>query len=102
MRPALRTLRTRIGRPFANLLLAVLLPACVAFGSQTLTSAEARNHIGETATVCGHVTSAHYSARGNGQPTFINLDKPYPKSVFHDRHMELGPGEVRSAGDCRG
>jgi hypothetical protein len=48
----------------------------------TLTTAEARNHVGETATVCGHVASAHYAERSKGQPTFINLDKPYPNSPF--------------------
>lgn len=24
----------------------------------------------------------HYAARSRGQPTFINLDKPYPNQVF--------------------
>ena len=58
------------------------LTAGIALASQSLTTAEAGKHIGETATVCGHVASAHYAARSHGQPTFINLDKPYPTAPF--------------------
>jgi len=47
-----------------------------------LTSAEAKNHIGERATVCGKVVSAHYATRTKGNPTFLNLDEPYPKQIF--------------------
>ena len=43
---------------------------------------EAINHVGERATVCGTVVSAKYSTRSNGQPTFLNLDRPYPRQVF--------------------
>lgn len=47
-----------------------------------LTAAEAKNHIGEKATVCGNVVSTHYAARTKGSPTFLNLDEPYPKQIF--------------------
>ncbi|MGA8735801.1 MAG: hypothetical protein WB558_17925 [Terriglobales bacterium] len=47
-----------------------------------LSTAEARNHIGEHAMVCGEVMSTHYATRSRGNPTFINLDKPYPNQVF--------------------
>ena len=49
---------------------------------KTLSTAEARDHIGETATVCGEVVSTHFAARSRGTPTFLNLDKPYPNQVF--------------------
>jgi DNA/RNA endonuclease YhcR with UshA esterase domain len=49
---------------------------------QTLTAAEAKAHIGETATVCGTVASARYAAQSRGRPTFLNLDAPYPNQVF--------------------
>ena len=49
---------------------------------RTLNSAEAKNHIGERATVCGNVVSAHYAARTKGNPTFLNLDEPYPNQIF--------------------
>src|SRR5258708_28049854 len=47
-----------------------------------LTAAEAKDHIGETATVCGNVVSTRYAAPTKGQPTFLNLDKPYPNQIF--------------------
>jgi hypothetical protein len=34
------------------------------------------------ATVCGSVVSTHYAPGTKGQPTFLNLDKPYPNQVF--------------------
>lgn len=43
---------------------------------------QAAKHIGETATVCGTVASSNYAAGSRGQPTFLNLDRPYPNYVF--------------------
>ena len=48
----------------------------------SISAAEAKNHVGENATVCGEVVSTHYAERSRGNPTFINLDKPYPNQVF--------------------
>jgi len=47
-----------------------------------LTAAEAKNHVGETATVCGRVASAHFAEKTKGLPTFMNLDMPYPHQIF--------------------
>src|SRR5271157_1533254 len=47
-----------------------------------ISAAEAKNHVGERATVCGNVVSTHYAARSRGNPTFINLDEPYPRQIF--------------------
>ena len=47
-----------------------------------LTAAEAKDHIGEQATVCGKVASTRYAVTSRGKPTFLNLDKPYPSQVF--------------------
>ena len=49
---------------------------------RALTAAEANDHVGETATVCGVVASARYAASSRGQPTFLNLDQPYPNQLF--------------------
>src|SRR6266849_2261159 len=46
------------------------------------TAMEAKDHIGEQATVCGKVTSTRYAATTRGKPTFLNLDKAYPSQVF--------------------
>jgi len=50
--------------------------------SKTITASEAKDHIGQSATVCGHVVSARYADRSKGQPTFLNLDEPYPREIF--------------------
>ena len=47
-----------------------------------VTASEAKDHVGEVATVCGDVASTHYASSTKGQPTFLNLDKPYPHPVF--------------------
>ena len=47
-----------------------------------LKASEAKDHIGETQTVCGKVVSARYASRSKGQPTFLNLDQPYRNEVF--------------------
>ena len=49
---------------------------------RTLTPAQARDHLGEQATVCGKVVTARYAASARGEPTFLNLDEPYPMPIF--------------------
>jgi DNA/RNA endonuclease YhcR with UshA esterase domain len=48
----------------------------------SISAADAKNHVGERATVCGEVASTHFAASSRGNPTFINLDKPYPNQIF--------------------
>jgi DNA/RNA endonuclease YhcR with UshA esterase domain len=67
----------------AGLMVSLTATAILLFAqSGHLTTSEAKNHIGERATVCGNVASTHYAARSKGSPTFLNLDQPYPKEVF--------------------
>jgi hypothetical protein len=54
----------------------------VALAQKKLTAAEAKEHFGDNATVCGDVVSTRYAASSKGQPTFLNLDKPYPNQIF--------------------
>jgi hypothetical protein len=56
-----------------------------AAAQQTITPEDAAKFIGQQKTVCGTVASAHYATRSKGQPTFINLDKPYPNGGLSDR-----------------
>jgi hypothetical protein len=44
--------------------------------TKKLTSAEAKDHIGDRATVCGKVVSTHFAKSSKGEPTFLNLDEP--------------------------
>jgi hypothetical protein len=65
---------------------ALVLASVVAIGpllaQQKLSASDAKDHIGEKATVCGSVVSTHYAPGTKGQPTFLNLDKPYPNRVL--------------------
>ncbi len=60
----------------------VLVMIQPALAQKKLTAAEAKDHVGETATVCGIVVSTRYAASTKGQPTFLNLDKSYPNQIF--------------------
>ena len=50
--------------------------------SPALSSADAAQHIGENRTVCGEIVNEYTAASSHGTPTFIDLDQPYPHSVF--------------------
>lgn len=64
------------------LLSAILFLVSSAGYAQTLTTAQAKAHEGETTTVCGVVASEHTASSSRGTPTFINLDAAYPNPVF--------------------
>ena len=60
----------------------VFLLATSIVAQKKLTAREAKEHFGETTTVCGEVVSTRYADSTKGQPTFLNLDKPYPNQIF--------------------
>lgn len=68
--------------------LILILTACAlilfegSIASATIKANEAGQHIGEVQTICGVVASAHYARSSRGQPTFLNLDRPYPNQIF--------------------
>jgi|SRR5580700_7863018 DNA/RNA endonuclease YhcR with UshA esterase domain len=63
----------------------------VLFAADTIPSAQAKDHIGETATVCGRVTDARYLETGS-HVTFLNFDRPFPNHTF----TGFIPGESRA------
>lgn len=72
----MESLRTR---PVVGFLLSIaIIPAA----AQTISSTDAKNHIGERATVCGRVVEKHVASQARGTPTFVELDKPYPNQTF--------------------
>jgi hypothetical protein len=80
---------------------------CAAAQTSKITARQARNHIGEVQTVCGRVASTRYAPRSKGQPTFLNLDEPYPNEIFtiviwgDDRSKFSTPeSEYRDANVC--
>lgn len=60
----------------------VAVPAAAPAGAADLTSQQAISYVGRSATVCGTVVSASHSVKTRRQPTFLNLDAPYPQQVF--------------------
>ena len=45
-------------------------------------AAEAKDHIGSLAMVCGVVVDTHYAQTSTGRPTYINFEEPYPNALF--------------------
>jgi len=48
----------------------------------TITAADAKNHIGERATVCGKVASERTATNSRGEQTLINLDVADSNQIF--------------------
>jgi len=63
-------------------ILALVALTASAFAQEIISADDAAKFIGQRKTVCGTVASANYATRSKGQPTFLNLDKPYPHQVF--------------------
>jgi len=68
----------------ARLLIASAVVGLQAFSANAadLSPEDAASHIGETATVCGVVTSAKFEVHARAQPTLLDLGKSYPHAVF--------------------
>jgi len=68
-------------RSFSVLVFCLLAIPSV-YAQAKITAAETKDHVGDRMTVCGKVASTHYAKSSKGEPTFLNLDEPYPKEVF--------------------
>jgi exonuclease VII large subunit len=64
------------------LLLSTFPFALATINAQSISPAEAKNHIRETVKVCGKVAGERTATNSKGSPTFINLDAPFPNQVF--------------------
>jgi hypothetical protein len=64
---------------------------------QRITAADAKNHVGEPATVCGTVVASRisgYSVGDRGKPITFFLDKPEPNPVFIFVTLSSDPAKV--------
>ena len=66
----------------ASVIVMFLTCACTLAAADTIPAAEAKNHVGQTGTVCGKVADTRYLESSTRQPTFLNFDKPYPNHTF--------------------
>jgi hypothetical protein len=85
------------------LALIVVLSSPVA-ARKKLTANEAKDHIGETATVCGSVVSARYAASTKGQPDFSQPRQAVPESGLHgaESGARIGASSGRPRASTRG
>jgi hypothetical protein len=67
---------------YGLLVLGGLLAAAAIHAADPLDPADAIDHIGEEATVCGEVTGAKFSSHRKRKPTFIDFGPPHPNHVF--------------------
>lgn len=67
-----------------SLCLAVAAPVALAqtAAQPPLSAAEAAQHVGENRTVCGAIVNEYTAATSHGNPTFVDLDQPYPHQIF--------------------
>jgi len=73
-----------------TLIAVMCLMACVAVAQNAqpphVAPVDTKNHIGETATVCGKVVDAtisKYGIGGRGKPVTFDIDQPQPNQVFY-------------------
>ncbi len=59
-----------------------LLAILILLQNNMVRAKDAKEYVGERATVCGFVTDTYYSSQSNGSPTFLNFVYPYPKHAF--------------------
>ncbi len=57
-------------------LMGLMIVVSVPGRAQSISAAEAKNHIGKTATVCGLVTGERTATSSRGEPTFIVTTQP--------------------------
>jgi hypothetical protein len=66
--------------------LALAQAAAPAAAPARVSPAEAKNHVGETVTVCGKVVDSRiskYGIAGHGKPAIFYLDQPEASAVFY-------------------
>jgi hypothetical protein len=87
---SLRTLIVIIG--MTGLAGLALAQTAVKAAPAKVSPADAKSHLGETATVCGKVVDAQIKdpgMAGRGKPIFYDLDQPQPHPVFY--FVAFGP-----------
>ena len=87
-------------KKFRSFLLFFLLAAPLTgagWQARRITSAEAKDHVGERATVCGLVAGTRYLESAKGKPTFLNFDRRYPNHTFTVVIWERDRGQFNPA-----
>ena len=65
-----------------SLLLTVVILISISYAQEGyITAEDAVKYVGEVKTVCGVVVGTKYAIKSRGQPTFLNLNRPYPHHI---------------------
>ena len=62
--------------------MSVVAITAIAQDTGSITATDASKYVGQKKMVCGKVVSTKFLSSNSKQPTFLNLDKPYPNQVF--------------------
>ena len=92
----MKKLRSISQSAFLILTLAALVIAAAPQVNKIL-SDQARNHIGEKATVCGLVVATRYLDNSKAKPTFLNFDQTFPNQTFTVVIFESDRAKFREA-----
>jgi len=84
---------------FAAIGVIVLALGGLSGAQEVIKAEEAGAHVGKHRTVCGQVASATFAVQSRRQPTFLNLDRPYPKQIFTVVIWGQDPPKFRTAPD---
>jgi hypothetical protein len=82
------------------LLIFVFYPIFTTQADEYIIPEDAHKHLGEDKIVCGTVANTYYAVESKGQPTYLNLNKPWPEHIFtivilkSDRHKFKSPPEI--------
>lgn len=90
-------MRSKITRTVLALVALIVVVPQALPAANSITPAQAGDHVGETRTVCGHVAGTHYAESTRGGPTFLNLDEPYPRHIFTVVIWRRDRGKFRQA-----
>jgi hypothetical protein len=63
-------------------LIVLIVVGFLSLAADSIAPADAVNHVGQRARVCGKVVSSKYAQSSRRSPTFLNLDKPYPNQAL--------------------
>uniref|UniRef100_Q01ZZ0 Nucleic acid binding, OB-fold, tRNA/helicase-type n=1 Tax=Solibacter usitatus (strain Ellin6076) TaxID=234267 RepID=Q01ZZ0_SOLUE len=75
-----------------RLLLFAVCFAAMLGAADKISAGAAKDHLNQTATVCGKVVGTRYLDQSAPKITFLNFDKPYPDSPF----TAIVPGDNRA------
>jgi micrococcal nuclease len=76
-------MKRRLCSILALALLVAIIPLLASGqGKKIIRAEEASNYLRQSMMVCGKVVDTEYLVRGRGQPTFLNLNRPYPNHIF--------------------